>query len=76
MTDPISAERIDAAVVNIEQYVVGRKSAARFLDVSPRKFDELRSAPDFPAPIKLPGYPKWRACDIRKWIDSRALEAA
>lgn len=65
MTEAVSAERI----------ILSRSTAARVLDVSPRTFDEWRKLDGFPQPVPLPGYPRWRECDIRAWIDSRVMEA-
>lgn len=51
------------------------KRCAEFLGLSVERFRKIKTRPDLPQPLDMPGRPKWRPEDWERWIKSRAIHA-
>jgi predicted DNA-binding transcriptional regulator AlpA len=62
--------------VSAAPLLIRQKEVARLLGVSASGLLRLRrSAPDFPAPLPLPGAVRWARADVESWIDGLRLRA-
>jgi predicted DNA-binding transcriptional regulator AlpA len=62
--------------VSAAPLLIRAKEVQRLLGVSASGLLRLRrSAPDFPAPLPLPGAVRWARADIESWIDGLRLRA-
>ena len=48
------------------------KEVCEYLRLSPRTLDRIRKAGGFPRPLDIPGWPRWLAEDVKKWLKSKA----
>jgi len=53
-----------------EALLIDAEEVARRLDVSPRTIWRLSSAGKLPKPLAVGGSRKWRADEIRRWVEA------
>jgi predicted DNA-binding transcriptional regulator AlpA len=56
--------------VSSEALLIDAEEVARRLDVSPRTIWRLSSAGKLPRPLAVGGSRKWRADEIRRWVEA------
>lgn len=60
----------------VDKLLLSADEGAALIGVSVRSFHMLRNRPGFPAPVVLgPRYVRWKANDIRAWVEALATSA-
>jgi predicted DNA-binding transcriptional regulator AlpA len=58
------------STVSSETLLIDADEVARRVDVSPRTVWRLNSAGKLPKPVAVGGSRKWRADEIRRWVEA------